>query len=166
LEPLWRDLAGDDALRAYQTVLELAGTPRLSVPFLREHLHPAPPVDAQRIARLLADLDSNRFAVREQAAGELEALGDLAAPALRRLLAGKPPLEQRRRGEAVLVKIDGPVRKPETLRAVRAVEVLEWVGTPEARRVLESVAAGAPEARLTQEAQASLERLAKRNVGR
>jgi hypothetical protein len=48
---------------------------------------------------------------------------------------------------------------PERVQALRAVEVLEWIGTPEARKVLEALATGAPAARLTREARASLGRL-------
>jgi hypothetical protein len=48
---------------------------------------------------------------------------------------------------------------PERLQALRAVEVLERIGTPEARKVLETLATGAPAARLTREAKASLGRL-------
>jgi hypothetical protein len=44
---------------------------------------------------------------------------------------------------------------------MRAVEVLEHIGTPDAREVLEKLTRGDPSARLTQEAKASLERLAK-----
>jgi WD40 repeat protein len=50
---------------------------------------------------------------------------------------------------------------PEEIRGIRAVEVLEHIGNADARQVLEKLAAGAPEAWLTQEAKASLERLAK-----
>jgi hypothetical protein len=42
---------------------------------------------------------------------------------------------------------------------VRAVQVLERVGSVEARRVLETLAAGAPRVRPTREAQAALQRL-------
>ena len=45
------------------------------------------------------------------------------------------------------------------LRVLRAVEVLERFGTPEARQVLEVLALGAPEMQPTHEARASLERL-------
>jgi hypothetical protein len=48
------------------------------------------------------------------------------------------------------------------LRDVRAVEALEHAGMPEARRLLETLARGAAEARLTQEARASLRRLERR----
>jgi hypothetical protein len=48
----------------------------------------------------------------------------------------------------------------EWVRAVRAVAVLEQIGTPEARQVLEALARGAPDALLTQDAQAALGRLA------
>jgi hypothetical protein len=50
----------------------------------------------------------------------------------------------------------------EWLRALRAIELLEYFATPEARASLEGLAEGAPEARLTQEAKAALERLERR----
>jgi hypothetical protein len=43
---------------------------------------------------------------------------------------------------------------------LRAVEVLEHLDAAESRRLLETLASGAAEARLTQEAKASLARLA------
>jgi hypothetical protein len=48
------------------------------------------------------------------------------------------------------------IKDPETLRTIRAIWVLQRMATPEARTLLESLAAGAPEARITQEAQAAL----------
>jgi hypothetical protein len=50
---------------------------------------------------------------------------------------------------------------PEDLRHIRAVEVLEGLGTPEARNLLEELAKGAADATLTREAKASLRRLGK-----
>jgi truncated hemoglobin YjbI len=69
----------------------------------------------------------------------------------------------RRRLESLLDSVEGP-GEAEWLRDVRALEVLEHIGTPEARQVLKVLAEGAPEARLTQEAKASLERLARRTA--
>jgi hypothetical protein len=45
---------------------------------------------------------------------------------------------------------------------LRQLEVLENIGTPEARGVLQTLAGGAPEAELTQAAKAALGRLARR----
>jgi hypothetical protein len=53
---------------------------------LNEYLHPVKPVDHERLQRILADLDSDQFATREQVATELEKLGELAESELRRLL--------------------------------------------------------------------------------
>src|SRR4051794_8047353 len=75
LEGWWADLAGADAARAYRAVCSLADRPREAIPFLRPRLRPATTPDPRRLARLLADLDSDRFAARDQATRELAALG-------------------------------------------------------------------------------------------
>jgi hypothetical protein len=54
------------------------------------------------------------------------------------------------------------VDHPEDLQRLRAVEVLERIGSREARQVLEALAGGAAISQWTQEAKASLERLAQR----
>ena len=53
-------------------------------------------------------------------------------------------------------------RTPEARRNLRAVGILENIATPEAKKLLETLATGAPEARLTQEAKASLDRVVRR----
>ena len=49
----------------------------------------------------------------------------------------------------------------ETLRSLRAVEVLERIANPEARQMLSALAGGAADARLTVEAQAACKRIPK-----
>lgn len=66
----------------------------------------------------------------------------------------------RQRIRDVLSKLE-PSASAERLRALRAVQVLEYAGTPEAKKCLEMLARGVPEARLTREAKAALRRLAK-----
>jgi hypothetical protein len=61
-------------------------------------------------------------------------------------------------------RLTNQVDTPEELRDLRAVQALEYMGTPEARQVLSSVAQGAAGCRLTEEAQASLKRLMKRDA--
>src|SRR5262249_27010010 len=148
----WADLTGADAPRAFRARGALAFSPEETVSFLKERLHPAQPTDAERSRHLLADLASDQFAVREKAQKALEELGDLAEPALQQTLASKPTLEVRRRVQAVLERLRGPVTRPEMLRSLRAVAVLEDIGTPPARQILKELARGTPEARLTHEA--------------
>jgi hypothetical protein len=126
------------------------------VPLLRENLSPAPAVGAQ-LARLVAQLDSSNFAERDKASQELEKRLHLAEPVLRQALASNPALEMRRRLEDLLDKAAGWT--PTQLREHRAVAALEYMGTPEARQLLEKLAGGAPGARLTEEARDSLARL-------
>jgi WD40 repeat protein len=161
LEALWNDLA-EDAAKAYEAIWAFTAVPQQSVSFFRRHMQPAAPVDAKRLAQLIADLDSNRFEVRQQATGELRKLGEPAEPAMRDALAGQPTPEARRRLEQLTAELAGPVTAPDALRALRAIEVLERCATPEARRLLETLATGTPAARLTREAKASLERLSQR----
>jgi hypothetical protein len=163
LQRLWEDLAAEDAPRAWQAVCLLASSPGVSVPFLRGQLRPAAGPDARQVARLIADLDSDRFEVRREAAEGLEKLGELAAPALLKALTA-PSAEVRRKADALLAKIDSLSPAPDRLRALRAVEALEHAGTPEARRLLEALSRGAAGSRLTREARLSLERLTSRSA--
>jgi RNA polymerase sigma factor (sigma-70 family) len=158
LERLWDDLAGDSP-RAYRAIVALAAAPEKAVPFLGHQLRPAT-VDAKKVARLIADLDHEQFAVREKAASELEEMTDVAEADLRETLQGKPSLEVRRRIENLLEKQEKGAIPAEQLRRLRAVEVLERVDSSAAREVLSAVAQGVSTARLTREAKASLERLA------
>jgi hypothetical protein len=64
----------------------------------------------------------------------------------------------RQRAESLLAKLDEGTPSAELLRGLRALEVLEAVGTPEARQVVEGLAKGTPAARLTREARGTLER--------
>ena len=71
--------------------------------------------------------------------------------------------EQLKRLEELLEKQDRMAIGAEALRVLRAIEVLEQIGTPEAQNVLKTLAEGAPEVRRTREAKAACERLAKRS---
>jgi WD40 repeat protein len=166
LRKLWADLASPDAERAFRAMGPLTARPNESLPFFEKHLLPATAADPKEIARLIADLDHERFQVREKARYRLEKLGELAAPALRESLKKGPTEEARRRMEKLLDALNGPVTRPDRLREVRAVEILERIGSPRARALLERLSRGTPAARLTREAKESLERLQKLLHGR
>jgi hypothetical protein len=87
----------------------------------------------------------------------LDHLADRAIPNLQAELATTKSAEVRQAIQRVLDQLDEPT--PKVLRTIRAVEVLEHIATPAARDLLAELAKGAPGARLTVEAKASLERL-------
>ena len=163
LEVFWKDLAADDAGIAYAAIWKLGYAPRETVPFLAKRLPPVAPVTGDRLAQLVADLNENQSETRDCATRELERLGPSAAPALRKTLEGKPSTDFRRRVEQLLARIDSDTMTPDQLRGIRVVEALEHLGSSDAIRLLKSLASGAPEARLTQEAKGSLARLTTRD---
>jgi RNA polymerase sigma factor (sigma-70 family) len=161
-EKCWQALADTNSVTAYQAIADLSAYPEQAVVLLRQRIRSVPSPELHVVARLLAELDDDHFEIREKAMKHIEEMGEAAKPALQKTLADKPSLEVRRRVEQLLSRFHvDPAHSPERLRTVRAVEVLELIGTREARRVLETLASGAAEARLTREAKASLARLAR-----
>ena len=156
---LWRSLSAEDATEAFRAVVSLEAVPEQAVSFLEGHLRPAREVDGQRLVRLINALDSDEFTEREKATKEIKKLGQRAELALRRALAGRASPEMRRRVEGLLEKLPTPFAVQQTRQSLRAVEVLEWIDTPKARQLLSNLTEGVPEAPLTQEAKASLQRL-------
>jgi hypothetical protein len=157
-EGLWLDLIATSARKASRAVWRLQEAPQQAIPFLDARLRPGKAV-ARQIEAWIADLDSAEFAVREKAQRELERLGGQASPLLKKALGRGPSPEVRRRVESLLATLESSGHH---LRECRALEVLEYTRTPEARRLLEDLAKGVPEAHLTQEAKAALDRLARR----
>jgi RNA polymerase sigma factor (sigma-70 family) len=161
IERLWTQLGSADGIRAHRAMWMMVAASLPSVSFLAERLRPEGPAEDARLKRLIDELDSNEFKIRTRASQELEELGELAETALRKALAGNLSLEARRRAENLLHKVEAQILSPKRLLTLRALEVLEHIGTREATQVLQKLAKGAPEARLTQEAKTSLERLSR-----
>jgi RNA polymerase sigma factor (sigma-70 family) len=157
---LWDTLAGTDAAAAFRAMRQLLARPGPAVALLRGHLKPAAAVAAEDVRRLVRDLDDESFATRQKAAEELEKVADQAEPLLRQAREQATSAEAKRQLDRLLESLDRAT--PERLRGIRAVEVLEQLATPEARKLLEEIARGAKDARPTKEAAASLERLARR----
>jgi RNA polymerase sigma factor (sigma-70 family) len=160
LEALWKVLAGDNMFQASQGILVLAVAPKQTVPFLEKHLRPVATGNQKAIDRWVADLGSNSFDSRQKAAEKLEEQGELAVGALERVLAGQPSLDLRQRIDRLLAKVDNTPLAVEQRQTLRSIRVLARIGTPEARRLLETLADGLEGARVTKEAAAALKRLA------
>jgi RNA polymerase sigma factor (sigma-70 family) len=166
LDALWADLGGD-AAASHRAIWALAGCPRHSVPLLRKRLpRVAAPTPADRgvFTRLMAELDSDDFATRQNAERRLEKLGPAAESLARVALEVRLPLEVRRRVERFISALERK-EKASWTRAVRALEVLEHAGGPEALQLLAELVAGDPAGRLTREAKAVLGRLKARRQG-
>jgi RNA polymerase sigma factor (sigma-70 family) len=143
LEKLWADLAADDARRAGRAIWTLAAAPDQSVPYLRQRSRTIAQEGRAQVPQLLRDLDDDTFTVRNKAQKELEKLGVVAEPALRQALSKKGlSVEMRRSLVQLLQALEAP-SGGESLRGVRAREVLEHIGTREAREALKNLAAAA-----------------------
>jgi hypothetical protein len=163
LDALWADLAGKDAGKAFDALRRLSANPGQAAGLVQERLRPASPPEAKRVERLVADLQSDRFEVRRKAEAELEGLGELVGPQLRKVLDGDPPLDLRQRVQRLQRRLSGQAPAAGLVCDLRAVELLEMAGGPESRQVLQVLAGGAAGARLTREAKAAAGRLAKRS---
>jgi WD40 repeat protein len=165
LDHLWADLGGTDAAKAHAALWALVAAPDASVPFLEEHLHPVPLLLPERLRPLITDLDAEEFTRREDVSRELTKLGTEAEPALREVLQGKPSLETRRRVEALLSGLVCQTEMtPDARRQLRAIQVLEQVGTPQVRAILKSLADGAAGAPATRDAVAALARMTRQTA--
>jgi hypothetical protein len=157
MEVLWETL-GQDATKAYLASRRLVAAPQQTVVLLKERLRHTPSVDHDKLTRLINNLGSNDFQVREKASVELAELAELAEPDLQKALKGKPSLESRRRIEDLLKKLqDRP--SSTRLRVSRSIRVLELINTSEGKQLLQSFADRDSENQLTKEAKLALARL-------
>src|SRR5439155_321745 len=152
LRELWAKLAVVDAATAFRAMCQLLTIPDDAVTLLKAHLKPEAPLPAQ----WLTDLADPRFAVRDRAFAELAKVADRYEETLRRERGRTDSAEARRQLQRLLEKCDPP--SAERLRQIRAVEVLERIGTPQAAALLRDLAAGADGAALALDARAALKR--------
>ncbi len=134
---LWPELLQLDAAKAYRAMRQLAATPGATLRFLGDAV-PAPKRTAtdKQVAELIRGLDSDQFTEREKAQQELERLDWQAVPMLRKAVRTGSTLELKRRLEQLIGRAEGPLSGA-NLRLHRAVEVVEWIGTAEAKALLE-----------------------------
>jgi hypothetical protein len=156
LDDLWTELGRADGSNTFAILHRLAEDPASVLPFLNDRLRPVPKVHPARIRQWVVDLDDERFKTRETAMRELARLADVAEPVLREAARTKGSLEFHLRVDLLRKRLGVD---PDLVRADRAILILEWIGTREARRLLETLTTGAPEAHLTQEARQALRRL-------
>jgi len=151
---LWTDLSGGNAPKAYLAFWTLVHAPERAVPFLRRALSPSTPGSTEQMGRWIADLGADDFVTREAATRQLSIHREAAEPLLRKALSEPDSaLEVRIRIEQILKAADAEPGSSD--RPGAAVRVLERVGTPEARQLLEELAKGDPASAVTRAAAAA-----------
>lgn len=158
LKAAWTDLANTDPAKGYQAVVTLVSG-KQTVPFLKDNLKAETvKVDPQMAGQFIKDLDSDAFANREKATTELVKLGPAAIVLLEKEQQNAKSVEVRMRAGLVLEKIKA---LPAVLQVQRALDVLVVVNTPDAKKLLESLAKGDADAWLTSLAKTALGRMPK-----
>jgi WD40 repeat protein len=157
LDQLWQDLQASDAQPAYLAIKALAQSPDQAIGLLRKKATAAgtePP-----FKQWIDELDSDSFKVRTNAMKELTSAGERAEAALHEALARPLTLEARRRIELLLERLPGAPPHPTTLAALRSLEVLEMINTPEAHKLIEEIGQSPGDPLRKREAEQTLKRL-------
>jgi hypothetical protein len=162
LELAWNNLASGDASIATTAIWQLTRDPEPTLAFLKSRLKPPMLLDDKRLEQLIDLLGSDTYTVREQATQQLQQCGELAEPVLRKMLLRQPHPERKRRLEGLLARLEDDSRSDQ-LQWQRAVEVLEKIDHPAARKFLDELAQGPSAARLTSVARTALTRWDRRH---
>jgi hypothetical protein len=145
LTRLWHELLSADAGKAWVAMERLGAGGGDSVAFLKGRLKMPAPANGE-FAGLVADLYIEDTKVREEAAARLRELcaPEVDIPAesyLQKLLENKDvTLQGVILVDQILDRRHSSPPPPRVLRALRTIEVLERIGTPEAAEVLETFA--------------------------
>jgi hypothetical protein len=143
---LWEELRSEDASKAFRAILALASQPAESTRLLRTNLLACEcrnALNPARVEALIAGLGADDFQEREKASKTLAGYGRAAEPALKAAQQKTDNPEIQRRLTDLLRAPADPSLTPDAVQVHRAVEVLELIGTPDARAALEAAAEGA-----------------------
>jgi hypothetical protein len=157
----WNDLAADNGIRANAAIWRLAQSPDKALALLRDKFKPPQKPEPAQIEQWIRDLDHARFAVRESASKSLAEIGEEAREQLKQALKKGPAAEANRRITALLKSLGEP-RVPRQLRPMRAVEVLEHIGSVEARQLLVEIGKQTTDGEVKREIDFTLERWLKK----
>jgi RNA polymerase sigma factor (sigma-70 family) len=159
LESAWNALAARDAGESFRSEGRFLSAPADTAKYFAERLRPVQALDPKRVQRLLVDLDSDQFAVRQAASNALGEMDQEAIPYFESTLKSTESAKVRDRLNRALERQWGAAIPLEQLRQIRAVVVLERIGDGESKTLLKEWADGPAGARLTREAAAAWKRL-------
>lgn len=156
----WQALGASEAAAANRALAGLAAAPAQALSLFKERLPSiGKTLERSQLVRWIAELDDASFKVRDRATRELALAGEDAADVLRQALENNPSTESKRRIEDLLSRLKKGGYS-QRLRALRVIEVLERIGSPQAKELLRDLEGKPMTNELRQEVQASLRRLA------
>jgi hypothetical protein len=134
-------LGGADPVAASQAMNELTGAGDAGVAAVRRYMDGRVPASSAHVAALIKQLDDDKYAVREAAQKELEAMGPTVREQCAAALRAGVPMEAKGRLEQIVARLDqgGNARTDQRLW-----RVLEIIGTKEALALRERLQAGGP----------------------
>jgi RNA polymerase sigma factor (sigma-70 family) len=159
IEAAWEALLKQESAAAFKAQGNLLASPAEALELIAGKMKPADSPDPKRLAALIADLDNPTFATREKASKALAEIGRPALTALREIARMTKSTEVGKRATDLIEQIDGLTISAKERRELRAVEVLTWIGTADARDLLAKLAKGEASARLTVAADAAIRQL-------
>ena len=162
LETLWTDLGQSDASLAFRAIRGLLHTPASTAKLLESHLQPLRRARPEQVAEWIYGLNSKSFKMREDAALNLSIQLEVAEPLIKQALPNQFSPQSRRQLEQIIKAGEQGDLSPLQMQRLRAIEVLEEIASPEARRILATIAGGDRGFRLTSEASAACDRLNQR----
>jgi WD40 repeat protein len=144
-QAIWKRLSQPDAAKAWAAMRQWIDRPAEAVAFIREQVKPVAQraaLDAAEVKQLIAALDASKFADREVATKTLSEAGPAIIDAIRAARKKPASEEARKRLEAIYDRITAPEDLTPWLAQLRAIEVLERIGAPQAVEHLKALAAG------------------------
>lgn len=162
--PLWTQLGGKEAARAWIAALTLQCGGDAAVTFFKSKFRLAERNEV-RIKALVENLDKNGDGVRGTASAELKKLGYLVEADLRKALEGTPTERLKNEIAPILKLLES--RPPtdalpqDVQQRIRAIQVVERIGTKPARELLSVLSVSAPTPQECWEAKQSLARMGK-----
>jgi hypothetical protein len=159
LDTAWEDLAATDARKALRAQRLLAAHPEAALNLLAHRLKPALPLKREAVNQLILKLLDSDPSERNRARTTLLQLGQQVEPLLEEHRQNTNDDRLRAEVGDLLTELRTAPPTPEMLRHLRAVDFLARHASEGAVALLRNLAAGAPEALLTQEAKSALLRI-------
>ncbi len=136
LAAAWEALT-QEAIKAYPAGWDLVDARKEAVALLRKKILPAKKPNHEEVKRLVDGLDSNKFQDRNKASALLKSFGYSVEPLLRTLVETENRPEVKERLQKLIDEFSDPeLKDPSFLQTRRAIQVLETIGSDDAKQLL------------------------------